>query len=563
MSGKRGSVATTPKKTKKRSTADNPGSEPSKYKDSFSKRQIGGSTLFCPKEQQSFDLTNLYGKPTGASGKGVNTSGTPLGTKQQRNKRSYSRERDQQMLRQVSQKLYNAVKSTVGSEQEVEVMFVNDRIVVSANLPASIDLINQHMMDGDPTLGEFLLREGDAADSRMTAFNLKLAKRLSKPVKADDPDKDQEVRPFLTRLKDTKTSGLVEVVQLDISAVAHKDVDTSDYITNNAYKDKIILLRMTGGTQPGEGSGGVKLHAEQGLIQLALLADRDRAAVKAKPITICGGKRPCQGCLTALKLLGELGYDVDFNERPGMYWSTSCETVERLLIYVHNHGMEFQDKKTAAQYFEAMKAAAKTPPDSHVTINKYSGKEDQGFNTDSDSEVDTDEYDSEKIIDSAKRKVGDVKATAIPRLNNLVGAVKGCVLSAVVNTTPVETAIREANDALILMNDVIDEIKLARQFLAIKASELAALIEHEKSRKKPVQKKLKGFDFRAGGLQLLESEAEALQKDAEKIQKECAIAHEAFLKRQLEAATAAASKAKPDKGSGDESKMEVEVSRDK
>ena len=510
----------------------NPGSESSKYSDSFAKRRIGGSTLYCPPDQERFDLTNLFGKPTGASGTGVNTKGTPLGTTQQRAKRPYTRQRNQQVLRQLSQKLYNAVKSSVGSEQEVELMFVNDRLVISANLPASIDLIKAHMETGDPTLEEFLQKEGSADDRRITAFNLKLAKRMSRRPQDDDPDKDQQARAFLTRLKDAKTSELIKVVDFDISAVTHADLDSSPCMTGDAFKDKVVLLRLTGGTQPAKADGGVTLHAEQGLIQLALLADKDRDIVKKNKLTICGGKRPCQGCLTALKLMRDLGYEVEFNERPGMYWSTSCETVERLLMYVHNHKMTFQNGMTAAEYFEAMKAKASAPPDSHVTLNKYTSAEDQGFNTDSDSEVDTDEYNASAIIKSATARLKDLKGYAAPRLNDLVGAAQGCKLSAIVKLTPLDQAIKEAEEIIRLMDELAKEILLAQKFLQIQGRELAALIDKEKGKTKPVKKKLQEFDFRASGFQMLEQEAADLFKEVMQAREDCVEKMKAFIEKQ-------------------------------
>jgi hypothetical protein len=374
-----------------------PGAEDSKYKARFKANRIGGSVVFCAPETKRFMLEKLYGATDE-----VNTTGTVLGTLRKRGKQSYKTRRNQQMLRHISQMAFSTAKQTVTSEQEVEAMLINDRMVMSANLPASMDLIKQSIEDGKQTVEEFFQSQGAEDDPRMTAFRVKLIDRLDTPPETDDPDGSQQARALLTRLKDKKMADVFEVLELDVGAIVHGDFDTSDYLVGDSHKDKIVLLRMTGGNQPAKPDGGVMLHAEQGLLQLVVMGSSKRDEIKNSPMTICGGKRPCQGCFTALKLVRDLGYSkLEFNERPGMYWSISCETCERLLVYAEKNNLTFAGGKTAQQYHEKMKADARTPTDSHVSLNKQrDDNEDQGINSDSDSDIEEERYSSEKMYKS-------------------------------------------------------------------------------------------------------------------------------------------------------------------
>jgi len=472
---------TPPARQAKKSRGENP--EESKYKVNFEQQKIGGSVIFCQKNQKRFQLEKLYG-PTDA----VNTTGTTLGTKQRRGQQPYVRRRNQQMLRQVSQILFNAVKSEVKKEQEIEAMFINDRMVLSANLPASIDLITEKIENaGDTKVVDFLLAQGTDNDPRIIEFRRKLIERTSRRPKADEPDTEQQVRAMLTRMKDLKIQDVFEIIDLDVGSIAHKDVDTSDYLAGDGYKDKILLLRMTGGNQPAEADGGVKLHAEQGLIQLALLASSKRDEIKASKMTICGGKRPCQGCLTALKLMRDLGYGgLEFNERPGMYWSISCETIERLLIHADNNNLTFQGGKAASEYYADLRLAAKKPIDSHVTLNKYKGgAEDQGFNSDSDT--DTAHLDPEKI---RKQIVID--------LDDLKEEMQLCIAMVKAKKSIAADALEKVKHIPDVMTTMIDDLQMTKEILSVSVKK----IQSNKRKRGNSKKKMRGYDIELGNIRI-------------------------------------------------------------
>lgn len=217
--------------------------------------------------------------------------------------RSFSSDRDAQVLRHVSAQLFWYIRNQLGhsSEQEVQSMYINDRILIAANEDGSIRALAQDFQKKAKDHIRKILEQMQEKDERSRVNALKLTsllsgKRVFNKIAAVD-----------TLMAIVENGSFAEV---DISDAQ----GCKDAITKSSYKQKLVLT-----------VGGGDLHAEQKLV-LALYQSGSKGAV------VYGKKRPCTACLATLKFANDkLKLGIRHNLHPGGYWGTANQGLVNLV----------------------------------------------------------------------------------------------------------------------------------------------------------------------------------------------------------------------------------------
>jgi hypothetical protein len=297
---------------------------------------------------------------------GRNDSGTQVGDLERRTAQPYSGKRNAQWLRHVSNVLFAKARQHNGGEQEVQIMHINDRLIVSTNDNASIEGLLSEVQS--PTAANVSLADylsfAPGGDPRAKEMAGKLSTRMRKEKL---PTGERGVADLLRGQKDTKLPDAFATVDL-----TRWEKDQLGRLTGDGDKDKIILLKSPAA------------HAEQKLIRLLVAADDEDEDLKGIRIDIMGKKRPCQGCLRALQIAKDFGFDVQFDENPGFLWKNSCDSVDALCKYLAKKKRKTRDDRSVGDYLTSLAA----PATSFVSTCKYDMRDDQGANTDSDTDED-------------------------------------------------------------------------------------------------------------------------------------------------------------------------------
>jgi hypothetical protein len=211
--------------------------------------------------------------------------------------RSFTNDRDAQVLRHLSAQLFWYVRNELNQkgEQEVQAMAVNGRILVAANDDESMRKLEESLKSGGKGHLKKILEKQQEKDERSRTNALKLSRLF------------EGKRKF-----DTKAwSGVSDLIAIVANDAFHL-VDISDEkgcidaLTNSNYNQKLILT-----------VGGGELHAEQKLI-VALYQAKQTGG------TVFGKKRPCTACAATFKFANDkLNLKILHNHHHGGYWSTS------------------------------------------------------------------------------------------------------------------------------------------------------------------------------------------------------------------------------------------------
>lgn len=260
----------------------------------------------------------------------------------QRTKRSFSGERDTQILRHIAVAFFRMVRRRINAaEQEVQALLVNDRILIGSNYAKSLDV------DPDDLADDLLVVDGLVDRSKKAVRKLtgavsgdRIASRRSELVKAmveraeqalddnegdedaaekalaDDEDfqdwaddlesweRAQEIAEIIGAALDD--GSLVETLDIDAAAAAIED---------DEYRGMVILVH------------GIKdIHAELNLV--VAYAQSGSTA----PAKVFGKKRPCMACFVTLMYAHEkLGLDIEFNRHPGGLYQGNLVRVIRTI----------------------------------------------------------------------------------------------------------------------------------------------------------------------------------------------------------------------------------------
>lgn len=223
-------------------------------------------------------------------------------------KRSFEQERVRQLLRQVATSVFGYVRDRLGKtgEQEVQVMLVNERLLISTNDDESIDALHLALTkkakkvalkEHENAFGKVLRGDWDR-HLRSVRTARKLGRVLDK--------KRLDTNPAASLLRAmSRAKQVIEV--LDLS-----DGD-AEVVDNVHGRGKVILVK-----------GSPLPHAEQKLVHALVLSGHTGAA------EVYGKKRPCYGCSLTLKYVKEHGFpNLVFNPRPGGTWFPPMDAVIR------------------------------------------------------------------------------------------------------------------------------------------------------------------------------------------------------------------------------------------
>ena len=256
-------------------------------------------------------------------------------------------------LRYVSNFFFHYVNQFVkAKDQEVEAMFLSDRLVISANNPTTMKKLFE-VMKTEKTLLEFLQTQlPSSVDTRGT----QMADRFYDVISRPDPR--SEAAQLLQAISFEDIADVVRLIEV---------TRLKDAITGSAYSEKLILL------------SGLGIHAEQKL----LLALVDANPSRTIDVAIRGKKRPCFGCWLCLTFVKEvLGFaNLSYNTKGGKAWVGSVDSLDRLLEKARQAGVSAD---TIEKWFKQKQASFSTVK-THVSTNRF-GQEDAGYDSYSDDD---------------------------------------------------------------------------------------------------------------------------------------------------------------------------------
>ncbi|TDP96763.1 hypothetical protein [Labedaea rhizosphaerae] len=232
--------------------------------------------------------------------------------------------RDLQLATQLAQTLISALELDGVDTQEIEVMFVNDRMFVSANEDAVVGTLA-----GTTLQSWFFKVEQHLQDNGINAnFERKIAKAMQVCLAVNNRDDDEENGKLrLAEIaacctlwpgqRDTVLAALHALTNAGLAIVdGGRPPRAAGLLTDPRYAGRIIAVR------PNATTVNPKSHAEQNLaLTLALSRYAGTAA-------IAGGKRPCTVCFLSLCVTRSHAQvaHLRFNEHAGGYWDGSTET---------------------------------------------------------------------------------------------------------------------------------------------------------------------------------------------------------------------------------------------
>ncbi|MDI1434535.1 hypothetical protein [Polyangium sorediatum] len=304
---------------------------------------------------------NFFREETLSNFSGRNDSGVVFGSTVQRPARSFAGEEAAQFLRHLSTYFfYYANHFLEKSDAEVEAMYTNERILISANNPKTMEQLYQQ-----------LLKEPTLLDAIRTIPSTSSDRRGARVV---DRFQDEMMSPDLTEDVQFLAQGLAMVpIRESVEQIALRTAGPrTDVLVEPHYREKLILVT------------GLGVHAEQKLL-LVLINSR---LPKTTPVLVRGKKRPCFGCWLCLYFVADvMGYNLNYNTRPGKSWTNSIDGLKAIIdkalgIDVPKKVMREWGDKVIREY-----AAKKIH--SHVSTVYGTGAEDPGFDSESDDDLDS------------------------------------------------------------------------------------------------------------------------------------------------------------------------------
>jgi hypothetical protein len=232
--------------------------------------------------------------------------------------RSFAFRRDAQVLRQLSAQLFWYVRNQLGqtSEQEVQAMAVNNRILIAANEDSSVKALAEDLAKKSKGHLRKLLSQAQEDDVRSRGN----AKKLSKLFDGTRKFPGVEAVESLIAIATNDAFVIVDVAD---------ESGCMEAISSPSHSQKLVLV---------VGSGD--LHAEQKLVLALYQAKRTGA-------TIYGKKRPCATCAATLRFANDkLKRNITHNLHHGGYWGTANEGLHRLVgLAVDRNDISGEDAK--------------------------------------------------------------------------------------------------------------------------------------------------------------------------------------------------------------------------
>ncbi|MFJ9112599.1 DUF4157 domain-containing protein [Streptomyces sp. NPDC102283] len=350
--------------------------------------------------------------------------------------RTFQGERPEQTMRHIAIRLLTGVQHLRAitpndkkppAEAEFQGMLINDRIVLSSNINASIDLLEAlHGQNATPfrdMLGMETPLTGLAAsghkeapliNKRRRAARAGIGRVLKTPLDDEAYEADDE-RPSAGKAPEPARNATGEVLvratrpsadegkaaPKEKFAVAEVDLANTEMdeglrqlLTSDEHKNMIILIKTANDIVTGDNS--VMIHAEQKLIAALKAARITPSDIKTGNFLVRGTKRPCLACGALLRHVSDnlFGGRLSVNRNSGAYFMNALRAVEAYSLgqpWDHSDAMDLDHEPTDvsqdtwhAQMLEQLKSSA-----GHVSV--IDEKETRTFETASSG------YDSEDL----------------------------------------------------------------------------------------------------------------------------------------------------------------------
>lgn len=291
---------------------------------------------------------------------------------------SFADERVRQVLRHLSTAIFHYVKSQLKEEQEVQALYVNNRVLVSSNLPGSMALLKG--LTSKQVFEIFLSDTYVGKDDRGKRDITKLRALIKDSKSVVELTDDLDEMTALLKMRELLISAIADPK----SYLGHCTLDNAtSFIADDQHAQKLIVVE---GLSP--------VHAEQNLI-----IAYHKSGVKDVGY-IYGKKRPCTGCLmTFVFAVKILGCNLVYNDRPGGFWGPAEPGLLKLMQLKADLTLEevddFVDKNIPDATFRTGEADLEDDEEREATDNKN-----VVTNYDSDSGSDRDD---------GKLELGDVE----------------------------------------------------------------------------------------------------------------------------------------------------------
>ena len=292
---------------------------------------------------------------------GRNDSGVVLGEEEESVARSFSGEETPQFLRHLSTFFWiYASQILVKGDAEVEAMYVNERLVVSANNTGTMKTLYDHMLKEQSVLDVFRSHQ-DIDDLR----GMRTVNRFQNEVMS--PDINSDPLAVLQEL------GSQEVSEAVILRTIRRKGKAGVVLVDEDCRGKLILVN------------GLNAHAEQKLLLMLLQS----GLPLAEQVYIRGKKRPCFGCWLCLHFVRDvLDYsNIDFNDHPGLAWIGAINELKTFIATIPK--VDKQSKKKFVKWAKEMIDRYKEGE--HITYTTHDMVTDSkrtDYDTESDDDVD-------------------------------------------------------------------------------------------------------------------------------------------------------------------------------
>lgn len=337
-----------------------------------------------------------------------------------RTTRSFEGERDAQIMRHVATAFYELAKRRVASEQEVQAMLVNGRLLLGSNEAASMrptpaQLVGLLNPQGLSERSRRVVRKLKSAigGGRIDRHRLDVVRQLKARALAelDDNGGDEAAAEDALRIDDEYVGLLDELASWDVAqeiadsiaaglengtAFVQCDIgQAAAFIDDNQYAGAVAMV-----------SGLDKVHAELNLVLAYGMSGQPPGA------KVYGKKRPCMACFLTLQYASEkLSYGLTYNEHPGGLYTGNLVKVMRALLTrmttddlerVHREALDELDTEglTTVQIGEAQVGAvfgdvARGLPDQQFRTDddNYDTGSDSGYSSSVESEASQDTLD--------------------------------------------------------------------------------------------------------------------------------------------------------------------------
>ena len=287
---------------------------------------------------------------------------------------SFENQRIRQVLRHISTAVFYYVREKIDKgEQEVEALYVNDRLLLSSNTMRNMGSLGKSPIDSQTIFDMLLTTTFINSDDVRALKDIKKLRKLVGGQRVNTLKMSNEERQALQQIATMIREAIRDPANCFIYCSSIKNAAGS--ITASGCAHKIIIVE-------GDREG----HAEQNLI----LAYAQSGTKKLGHVY--GKKRPCTGCyMTFRYAVDVMGLNLSYNQRPGGYWDT---TVPILFDLIDEHNQKLKNVHDfVSNYLPTTTYRTALPGTTLDTVKDSSDFKNEVTDHDSESGSDEDDID--------------------------------------------------------------------------------------------------------------------------------------------------------------------------